>query len=96
MRKLSLAFAKSRFVDVYDYGADRLNQQLVHGKGRSVEFWKHPGSCLARRKRKSIASRVLGNFPSINRQMYKKRREANYCSGLKLVFILFTSQDNRR
>ena len=85
MRKLSPALLMSMITVLIDS-----NQQLVHGKGRSVEFWIHPGRCLAREKRKSIPSRVLSNFPSINRQMYKKRRGENYFSAdrLKLIFIL--------
>ena len=98
MRKLSLAVAKSRFLMSLTTVLIDSNQQLVHVTGRSVEFWMHPGNCLAREKRKSPASLVLSKFPSINRKMYKKRRGANYCSadGLKLVFILLTSQDSRQ
>ena len=59
---------------------ETLGMHTLQCKSRSVEFWMHSGSCLAREKRKSLASRVLSNFPSLKRQMYKKRRGANYFS----------------
>ena len=46
----------------------------------------HDGGCQAREKRKSLSSRVLSNFPSINRQIYVMVQFLNWINFLsKLV-----------